>query len=119
MLNVHLYFVKLFGGMILEGRTGLDITPYASAIRTHRSHPNVFIKLALGQRLAGNLLIQRMPLSVVKRSDGSCAAANWAYNVDGLMFAVMYAEYGMESRTDWWSPTQSTTRLIVAEDYRS
>src|SRR5262249_26228062 len=51
MLNVHLYFLKLFGGMIGEGakkeaegaeKIPIDIAPFADAIMQGRAHNEVF-----------------------------------------------------------------------------
>ena len=44
MRYVHLYVVKLFGCMIVEGGvTQIDIGPFASSILNDRIHPNVYV----------------------------------------------------------------------------
>ena len=48
MRYVHLYVVKLFGCMIVEGGvTQIDIGPFASSILNDRIHPNVYVAFGL------------------------------------------------------------------------
>jgi hypothetical protein len=43
MLNVHLYFVKLFGCHIERNGIPLDITGFADAIMSYQAHTPAFI----------------------------------------------------------------------------
>jgi hypothetical protein len=49
MLNVHLFFLKLFGGMICEAAGGLpiDIAPFARSIMESRFHREVYLQFGV------------------------------------------------------------------------
>jgi len=93
MLNVHLYFVKVFGCLILEGKIPIDIAPFSEAILQERPHPNVY--LAFGptpapraERMAGGSDVHTAMLK------DKCAFATWFYEVGNLSVNVMYAIEG-------------------------
>jgi hypothetical protein len=50
MLNVHLFFLKLFGGMIAEsaGNIPIPIEPFSDAIMTGRWHKEVYLQFGKG-----------------------------------------------------------------------
>jgi hypothetical protein len=50
MLNVHLFFLKQFGGLIQEsaGKIMIDVKPFATAILDGRPHPNVYLQFGIG-----------------------------------------------------------------------
>ncbi|HEV2551234.1 MAG TPA: hypothetical protein VGU20_28250 [Stellaceae bacterium] len=115
MLNVHLFFVKQFGGMILEGSAPIDIKPFATAIMMNKAHACVYLKFGCGTTLAGNPLISRSDLRVDTRRNGSCAHASWIYNVEGIAVQATFAEHGMQSGYGWWHPSLGTSRLLMAD----
>ena len=87
MLDVHLFFVKLFGCAIVELKTPIDISPFAEAILQKRYHPKVF--LAFGSSLdmgTGMTNIQTVNI------DDSCVYATWFYIVEPIAVNVIYAE---------------------------
>jgi hypothetical protein len=45
MLDVHLYFAKLFGCRIVEHRIPINITPFLEAILQQKPHPKLFLSL--------------------------------------------------------------------------
>ena len=49
MLNVHLYFVKLFGCHIAGNNIPIDITDFADAIMTGKPHPYVYLNFGCGR----------------------------------------------------------------------
>ena len=53
MLNVHLYFVKLFGCHIAGNAIPLDIASFANAILHQKAHPCVYVKFGCGRTSAG------------------------------------------------------------------
>jgi hypothetical protein len=115
MLNMHLFFIKQFGGLILEGSAPIDIAPFATAIMNNKAHRSVFLKFGCGPTIPGNSLVARSKLLIAARENGSCASATWIYNVDGSAVQVMYAEHGMQSGHGWWHPSLGTNRLSIED----
>jgi hypothetical protein len=115
MLNMHLFFVKQFGCLILEGNAPIDVASFAAAIIANKAHRSVFLKFGCGPVLSGNSLVGRSNLRIDARADGSCAHATWVYNVDGLAVQVTYAENGVQSGYAWWHPSLGTNRLQIVD----
>jgi hypothetical protein len=62
MLHAHLFFVKVFGCMVLEGRVPIDVASFAAAIRSGKAHPSMLgafsanaISAGLGSLVGGRL----------------------------------------------------------------
>ena len=114
MLNVHLFFIKQFGLMILEGEAKIDVAPFGEAIMKNKAHPAVFLRFDLDQ-CRGNLLVGRSDLDICTRADGSCVHASWVYNVKGLCVQVTYAENRIRHGCGWWHPSLGTNRLLIGD----
>lgn len=115
MLNMYLFFIKQFGGVILEGSAPIDIAPFAAAIMNNKAHPGVFLKFCCSPTVPGNPRVGRSDLRTDARPDGSCAHASWIYDVDGLAVQVTYAEHGMQSGYGAWHPSLGTNRLLIGD----
>jgi len=118
MLNVHLYFVKLFGCHLLEAAIPIDITPFATAIKEERPHPNVYLKFGRNFSLHDNPIVGMSDVGAVfDNSDGSCVFASWFYEVDRLAVNVMYAVDGQrrEGLVGAWHPHFGTNKLVIAD----
>lgn len=113
MLDMHLFFIKQFGGLILEGGAPIEIAPFAVAIMNNKAHPGVFLKFGCGPTFPGNSLVARSDLRIDARPDGSVAHASWIYNVDGVAVQITYAERGMQHGFGWWHPSLGTNRLRI------
>jgi hypothetical protein len=116
MLNVHLYFLKVFGCQILEGNIQIDTAPFADAILKGEPHPNVY--LAFGPAPSG------LPLRIsgssdvdVAMLDGLCAFATWFYHVGNLWVNVMYAIDGerRDGLTHAWNPRFGSKRILMKD----
>jgi hypothetical protein len=102
MLNVHLFFLKLFGGLILEGggHIPLDITPFADAIMNGRAHPEVYLQVGSSNAETGRSNVQ------VTRVFTGHVLALWLYRVGGYAVNVMFAQEagGWEGLSGTWHP---------------
>ena len=90
MLDVHLYFIKLFGCYIVEHKIPLSVTAFSAALLARKSHPNVHISFeAIADRRyrkhAGHSPIQTAQLL------GEVRYATWLYDVGLLSAHVMYS----------------------------
>ena len=115
MLSVHLFFIKQFGALILEGKAPIDVAPFAAAIMNNKAHLGVYLQIGCGPTLPSSSLVERSDLHIDTRTDGSCAHARWIYNVDGLCIQVTYAENGMQHGFGWWHPSLGTNRLLIGD----
>jgi hypothetical protein len=108
MMNVHLYFLKLFGCMICEAKANgydvpIDIAAFSQAIISDRSHPEVHLQFGKCDGAIG-----RSNLHCWKTPNGSILAA-WLYEIDTIAVSVLFVQAGrFEHRTDLWHPKSRT-----------
>jgi hypothetical protein len=118
MLNVHLFFVKLFLGMIVDGDAAFDRAAFSRAILSGTAHPNVYLKLGLFDGLNGRVVAGASNLEVdYYAADGRPAFAAWLYEPgSGIAVMVMYAADGEQRQglDGAWHPKLSTTRLLIS-----
>ena len=116
MLNLHLYFLKLFGCQIAEGGIPIDTKPFAQAILTGKAHDYVY--LAFGPTPLGEVLKMAGGTDVkVAMLDGKCAFATWFYQVGNLSVNLMYAVPGekREGLVDAWHPRFGCKRIKMKD----
>jgi hypothetical protein len=94
MLDVHLYFVKLFGCHIVENRIPIDIGSFAEAVLNGTAHPRVFIAIGPTTFSEGKKIAGWSEIHGAQTDDGRCIFAQWFYHVDNVAVLVMYAEPG-------------------------
>jgi hypothetical protein len=87
MLDVHLFFVKLFGCAIVECSVPIDICPFSEAILQLIPHPKVFI--AFGSSL--NMGTGLTDIETAKLN-GRCVYATWFYILEPIAVNVIYSE---------------------------
>lgn len=116
MLDVHLYIVKLFGCMVIDGKvSSIDIKPFADAILHNRLHPNIYA--AFGPAPDGNdKVIAGSSNLEVLTLDGRCAYAVWVHHVANLWVRVMFAADGEKRQglDGAWHPRFGHKRLKMA-----
>ena len=118
MLNVHLYFVKVFGCHIAGNDIPIDVTGFSNAIMNEEAHPYVYLKFGGGQVFAGKPITGMSDIWLASASyGGSTTFATWFYDVDGIGINVMFAIDGEKRRglVGAWHPRQGTTRLTMAD----
>ncbi len=88
-VNVHLYFVKLFGCRIVEESIPIDIGSFSEAILNNKPNPYIFVhfKKAIGSSL------QTLALTPVHlEHDGQkTIVAAWMYSVGDLNVEILYS----------------------------
>jgi hypothetical protein len=125
MLNVHLYFVKLFGGMICEGalkeaegaeKLRISVTPFADAIMENRAHKEVFLQFGIGDGSIG-----RSNLNVQRREDRKYTIAHWIYRVGPAAVNVLFLQEGerWENLHTAWNPMRRYKKRLLVADTRT
>jgi hypothetical protein len=121
MFNVHLYFLKLFGGQIVDQGIAMDVAQFGRSIVDDRAHPNIYLKFGHGAGLSGAPMtgISHMRVAIDPSND-SIACAVWFYCVAPFAVQVMFAVDGepWPGLKGSWHPRHGTGKLLIA-DFRS
>jgi hypothetical protein len=118
MLNVHLYFVKLFGCHIAGNGIPLDISSFADAIMRGRAHPCVYLNFGCGRMFAGKPMTGMSDMWLAPVSSGNFSTfATWFYDVESVGINVMFAADGEKRQglVGAWHPRHGTTRLTMVD----
>jgi hypothetical protein len=108
MINVHLYFVKQFGGMLMEARAinpnvPIDIQPFSDAIMSNRPHAEVFLEFGNGDGTVGRSNLEFWT------TDFGSVFAGWLYQIDNIAVNILFLQSGRwESKPDRWHPLSPT-----------
>jgi len=118
MRHVHLYIVKLFGCMIMDGDVAIDIKPFGDAIMNDRLHPNVYFAVGPAPKGETKVIAGCSDLELAML-EGKAAFAVWIHHVGRLWVRVMYAtdterRQGLEGA---WHPRLGAKRLKIANFY--
>ncbi|MCH9808091.1 MAG: hypothetical protein K0U74_10180 [Alphaproteobacteria bacterium] len=117
MIDVHLFFIKLFGCMLTEATANgydvpIDIAPFSEAIMTGRPHPEVLLQFGICDGIVG-----RTDLHCWK-TDEEAVIAGWLYQLDRIAVSVVFAQAGRwEPSADFWHPRSPTNskRFRIAD----
>lgn len=115
MLNVHLYFVKLFGCIVAEYGLPIDISGFSQAILNTSAHPKIY--LAISPHIHGlrSASAGYSDLSY-DQVNGCVLYATWYLTLDRFSVRVMYAEPTghREGLIASWHPSTVTKCLRVS-----
>jgi hypothetical protein len=120
MLNVHLYFVKLFGCHIAGNDIPLDISGFGNEIMNEKAHPCVYLNFGCGRTFAGQPMTGMSDMWLTPARPGASSTfATWFYDIGAVAINVMFAVDGEKRQglVGAWHPRLGTTRLTMA-DYR-
>jgi hypothetical protein len=119
MLNVHLFFLKLFGCMIAEAKANghdvpIPLEPFSDAIMTGRPHAEVHLEFGKHDGIVG-----RSDLHCWMVDPGKSVLAAWLYELDTIAMSVIYAQAGrFEQRRPVWHPrSRSNTKRFRIADF--
>jgi hypothetical protein len=102
MINVHLFFLKLFGCMLCEAKANgydvpIDIALFSQAIMTSRPHPEVHLQFGKCDGTVGRSNLECF------ESDQGGVLAYWIYQLDNIAVGVLFAQAGKwKHRPDLW-----------------
>jgi hypothetical protein len=113
MLNVHIFFLKLFGGMIVEsaGKLPIPIEPFSDAIMSGRWHEEVYLQFGKGDGSVG--ILDAKPLT----TSGGKLIYLWFYRIGTVVVNVIYAQHGeyWENLDKTWHPKWGKSNFVVAD----
>lgn len=115
MLNIHLYFLKLFGCAIEEGNMPIDISVFRDSILENKPHPKVYISFGDSRGMTtGNTDIH------AKEYNGHISFATWFYVTESIAANIMYSDEAQirKGLSNAWHPSTVTKRLKL-ERYKT
>lgn len=116
MLYIHLYFVKLFGCIIIEKQIPIDIRPFSEAILSQTAHPNLFLAICPA--------IVRNPIKLVGYTDlqtiqfqGQVVYAVWFYIFDKICVRVVFSKPSQHRKglIGTWHPSSIKKCLRIVD----
>lgn len=94
-LNVHLYFVKLFGCKLNEDSIPIDLRPFSAALMSRAPHPEVKIVVCDASRRGIDLVLMHdSEVHTMRDRDGALHGAVWMYIVHPVAIKVGWIEAG-------------------------
>lgn len=112
MRDVHLYFLKQLGGLVLESKRGIpiNITPIADSIMNNRAHSEVYLQFGKGDGTVGRLV------KALTLETGHVLACLF-YRAFLLTVNVIFAQVGAnwEALSTTWHPRRGSNRFVVAD----
>lgn len=118
MLNVHLYFVKVFGCKIVEGGAPLDLSTFSSALLT--GTPHAYIHIALCPRLIREHRVLGISEIYAAKDQrlGRMVYGTCFYHLDTLNVRIVYAEpqERREGLLGTWHPSSVRKYLKIASN---
>jgi hypothetical protein len=94
-LNVHLYFVKVFGCKLLEDKIPVDLAPFSDALMQGTAHPEVSVLVADDPVGEGKVLhFDSEVHTMAEKSSGELHGALWMYNLPPVAIKVAYIKKG-------------------------
>ena len=107
-LNVHLFFLKLFGCKLHEEGNGIDLTPFSKALLTSTAHPEVNITIANSVVGENSVLMYDSEVHTMSTQGGELHGAVWLYLVHPVAVKVGYIKGGARLHVVGhpWHPTR-------------
>jgi hypothetical protein len=113
-LDVHLFFVKLFGCLAYEADIPIDLDPFSDALLSRSPHPEIYLTVSHDDVGEGIVVAQD---SAVHRWDdrrsGQLAALSWMYAVPPIAIKLHYIRAGEKMEVAGWPWHPSETRMTV------
>lgn len=115
MINVQLYFVKLFGCMLCEAEANgkklpVDIAPFSKAILSGCAHREVYLQIGKCDGAIG-----RSNLHCWVTEQGSVFVA-WLYELDTIAVSVLFKQRDRWGPSpDEWHPINGSNRFRIAD----
>ncbi|MCU6434420.1 hypothetical protein LPB67_11615 [Undibacterium sp. Jales W-56] len=113
MLGVHLYFLKLFGCLIIENEIPLDSQEFANCILNDYAHPNVYLSFLVVKNQ--NIKKQAAISQVTYIQKGEFVSAQWMYIVGSIAVNVTLASSVRPNKREvhLWHPTSFDKHIVL------
>jgi hypothetical protein len=116
MLNVHLYFLKLFGCRIADGGVPLPLPEFGECIRNGSPHPKVYLAFH-AEPNEPVVAVGQTDIGVVREVNGPIVFASWSHYLGSVSVNVTFSEPGQhrEGLLDAWHPSHNSCTLRLKQ----
>jgi hypothetical protein len=118
-LDVHLYFVKLFGCKLNADNVPIDIAPFSAALLNGTAHPEVSLFVAHSRVADGIILSYDSEVHTLRDQEGELHSALWMYLIHPVAIKVSYVKAGtpvLRPPGQLWHPS-SPGKVVRLSDY--
>jgi hypothetical protein len=117
MLNVQLFFVKLFGCRIIENKIPIDIKMFSQAFLNRKTHKNIFIYI---EKWKSNKNVGMSEINALT-FDNIPIFAHWLYIIDELVVNIIYDTKRINKKLlrKCWTPKNHGNKLQIHKDLAS
>jgi hypothetical protein len=89
-INVHLYFVKVFGCKLFADNIPIDLSDFSRSLIEARPHPQISLFVADGRIATGQLLAYDSEVHCLRNEHDKIDSALWVYLVHPVAIKVNY-----------------------------
>jgi hypothetical protein len=89
-INVHLYFVKVFGCKLHADHAAIDLAPFSRALLSGRPHPEIGLNIAHSPVGDGKILAYDSEVHTMRNQAGVFDGLIWLYLVHPVAVKVSY-----------------------------
>lgn len=118
MLDVHLYFVKMFGCIIEEHQVPIPINGFADSIMKNQPHPEVYMGFGFRNKIdKKNKILLTQIESITEQNSGTVHFATWQYWIRNVFVDVIYSidpKY-MAIIREFWHPDKTQKYMKLSE----
>lgn len=115
-VQLHLYFVKLFGCLVREGDVPIDLADFSAAICSGKPHPGIYVAVGLMDKaLAGGAGTAGLSdIHCDFYQDGKPAFVAWFIHMGNVCIQVMLAAAGehRDGLINSWHPSRNKQLLL-------
>jgi hypothetical protein len=117
MLNLHLFFVKLFGCYISSASIPIDIIRFSESLIETKNHKNVYLRIGLDTVSSELRGASHSDVQAVVDEQGSLMSAAWYYQIGGVVVSPMYVQDGLllDGMKDAWHPKYGSSNFRIAD----
>lgn len=105
-LDVHLFFVKLFGCKIVESGTNIDLTAFSNALIARAPHPELCLQIADATHHASTVVAYDTDVYTVHDQNRQLDGATWGYRISPVCIKIHWIKTGAPLRVHGytWHP---------------
>lgn len=114
VLNVHLFFCKIFGCAVLDAKLELDLSNLANSIRTQSCCSDLYIKIRRSNNGKSSSYCALSDLQVFTLEGGSMKYVHLFYTVGNYSVDIVYStDIAGLDLTDYFKPNGAIAKVVI------
>jgi len=116
LLDVHLYFVKLFGCRIVEESIPIEIAEFSNCLQQRIAHRDVYIAIGNQPEIVKSKYAAITPIESLTR-DKNTVFAEWLYIIDTIAVKIIYSIVPGNEKVlhNTWHPNNANKIIKLAQ----